>query len=172
MPFSVYTCRWHRRGIIVPTWDGSGVDIFIVDFGRWDLLNYSSPNADFWTHGFSKHATCTSTFDVACYEPDYKEHEDTVNFYDSVVCAFQQYPTWGMFAVYESISFESLSVQGPTRAVYPSSMRIAPSNIISYTLKQIKDVLLSQTRAIPYFDCMNNGTMLRSGATAMVYGTE
>lgn len=44
-------------------------------FGRFDLLSYMNgfwinflaPNDEFWAHEFSKHATCTSTFDVACY---------------------------------------------------------------------------------------------------------
>ena len=33
---------------------------------------------------FSKHATCTSTFDTACYA-DYQEHEDVVNFFETAV---------------------------------------------------------------------------------------
>jgi ribonuclease T2 len=107
----------------VPPYKGPGVDTFIKEFGRHDLLDYSTlfskfpfgkpyetdfvsvnmfwinqgaPNEEFWAHEFSKHATCTSTFDVACYGPDYKEHMDVVNFYETVVRVFQQYPTYSM----------------------------------------------------------------------------
>ncbi|KAI6153946.1 ribonuclease T2-like protein, partial [Pisolithus tinctorius] len=41
-------------------------------------INQGVPNEDLWAHEFSKHVTCTSTFEVACYEPDYKEHQDVV----------------------------------------------------------------------------------------------
>jgi ribonuclease T2 len=47
---------------------------------------------------FSKHATCTSTFDVACYGPKYRKHQDVVDFFDAVVRAFHQYPTFNMLA--------------------------------------------------------------------------
>lgn len=50
------------------------------------------------TSQFSKHATCTSTFDVACYGPDYKKNQDVVDFFDAVVRAFKMYPTWEMLA--------------------------------------------------------------------------
>jgi len=33
---------------------------------------------------FSKHATCTSTFDTACYA-DYQEREEVVNFFETVI---------------------------------------------------------------------------------------
>lgn len=37
----------------------------------------------------SKHATCFTTFDTKCY-PHYKEHEEVVNFFDTVVQAYKQ----------------------------------------------------------------------------------
>jgi ribonuclease T2 len=49
-------------------------------------------------HEFSKHATCTSTFDVKCYGPGYKKHQDVVDFFQAVVRAFQQYPTYDFLA--------------------------------------------------------------------------
>ena len=33
---------------------------------------------------FSKHGTCTSTFDVACYAK-YQEHEEVINFFETAV---------------------------------------------------------------------------------------
>lgn len=46
---------------------------------------------------FSKHATCTSTFDVKCYA-NYRVHEDVINFFESVVRAFSMFPTFDMLA--------------------------------------------------------------------------
>ncbi|KAI6031407.1 ribonuclease T2 [Pisolithus microcarpus] len=115
-------------GTPVPPYTGPSVKTFIEDFGRWDLLKYS----------FSKHATCTSTFDVACYEPDYKEHQDVVNFYETVVKVFQLYPTYNMLA----------------------AAGIVPSNGTTYTLAQITNALYSQTGAIPYLGCSGDGVVL------------
>ena len=36
-------------------------------------------------HEFSKHATCFSTFDVPCYGPKYTEHEEVVDFFETVI---------------------------------------------------------------------------------------
>ncbi|EJD03636.1 uncharacterized protein FOMMEDRAFT_154732 [Fomitiporia mediterranea MF3/22] len=77
---------------VVPPYHGPGVDTFIVDFGRFDLLDYTSI-----AHEFSKHATSTSTFGIACYA-NYKEHEDVINFFDAVVCAFHMFLTYNMLA--------------------------------------------------------------------------
>jgi ribonuclease T2 len=61
-------------------------------------VSQGESNAAFWAHEFSKHATCTSTFDVACYGPDYKKHQDVVDFFQATVRAFQQYPTYEFLA--------------------------------------------------------------------------
>lgn len=99
------------------------METFIVDFGRLDLLDFSmcislvsrrdsslirvvnkywinqgAPNRDFWGHEFSKHATCTSTFDVTCYGPKYKKHQDVIDFYEAAIRAFKQYPTFDILA--------------------------------------------------------------------------
>ncbi|KAI6120577.1 ribonuclease T2 [Pisolithus croceorrhizus] len=131
-------------GTPVPPYTGPSVKTFSEDFGRWDLLkcnfwiNQGAPNEDFWAHEFSKHATCTSTFDVACYEPDYKEHQDVVNSYEAVVKVFQLYPTYNMLA----------------------AAGIVPSNGTTYTLAQITNALYSQTGAIPYLGYSGNGVVL------------
>ncbi|KAI0962079.1 hypothetical protein AcV7_001000 [Taiwanofungus camphoratus] len=135
------------NGTTIPPYNGPSVETFIVEFERFDLLDYmnkywinqGAPNAEFWAHEFSKHATCTSTFDVACYGSDYKEHQDVVDFYLSVVRAFQKYPTWEMLA----------------------ASGIYPSNTTTYTLNQLQNALKAQTGGIPYLGCGgNNGTIL------------
>lgn len=147
------------NGTPVPPYKGPGVDTFILQFGRVDLLNYmnkywvsqGSPNADFWGHEFSKHATCTSTFDVACYGPQYKKNQDVVDFFDAVVRAFKQYPT-----------FEILASAG-----------IVPSNKTTYTLPQLQAAVKTQTGSIPYFGCGQNGTVLQEvWYFSHVHGTE
>ncbi|TFY79451.1 hypothetical protein EWM64_g4563 [Hericium alpestre] len=131
----------------VPAYHGPGVDTFIKKFGRKDLLDFmnkywvsqGSPSASFWAHEFSKHATCTSTFDVACYGPGYKKHQDVVDFYDTVVRAFHMFPTWTMLA----------------------ASGITPSNKTTYSLSQFQTALKAQSGAIPYLGCGHNGTVLQ-----------
>ncbi|PPQ67170.1 hypothetical protein CVT25_005771 [Psilocybe cyanescens] len=152
-------------GTPVPSYTGPGVDTFIKNFGRQDLLDYmnkywisqGSTNADFWAHEvlvqaylsvikhllmvkseFSKHATCTSTFDVACYGSKYKKNQDVIDFFDAVVRAFHQYPTFDMLA----------------------AAGILPSNRTSYKLTQLQNAIKTQTGSVPFFGCTNNGTVL------------
>ncbi|RDB29420.1 Ribonuclease T2 [Hypsizygus marmoreus] len=134
------------NGTVIPTWTGPGVDTFIKKFGREGLLKYmntywinqGAPNADLWAHEFSKHATCTSTFDLTCYGSSYKKHQDVVNYYDAAIRANHLYPT-----------FDILAASG-----------IVPSNKTSYTLDQLEIALTSQIGATPYLGCRNNGTVL------------
>ncbi|KAJ7925994.1 ribonuclease T2-like protein [Mycena leptocephala] len=141
----------------VPPYTGPGVDTFILEFGRLDLLDYmekywisqGSPNKNFWAHEFSKHATCTSTFDVACYGPKYKKNQDVINFFDAVIRAFHQPP---------------LTV--------PSRAGITPSNKTTYTLSQIQNALQSQTAALPYLGCTNGTILSEVWYFSHVYGTE
>ncbi|KAF9809055.1 hypothetical protein IEO21_07592 [Rhodonia placenta] len=134
-------------GTPVPPYKGPSVETFILAFERFDLLDYmnkywinqGAPNDVFWAHEFSKHATCTSTYDVACYGPDYVEHQDVIDFYLSVVRAFQKYPTWDMLA----------------------ASGIFPSNKTTYSLSQIQNALTAQTGSIPYLGCGGeDGTIL------------
>ncbi|KII94133.1 hypothetical protein PLICRDRAFT_36364 [Plicaturopsis crispa FD-325 SS-3] len=132
-------------GTPVPAYNGTPVSTFVEDFGRHDLLDYmnkfwinqGAPNADFWGHEFAKHATCTSTFDVSCYT-NYKKHQEVVNFFDAVVRAFKQYPTFDMLA----------------------SAGIVPSNKTTYSISQVQNALKAQTGALPYVGCTTNGTVL------------
>ncbi|KDQ63313.1 hypothetical protein JAAARDRAFT_694743 [Jaapia argillacea MUCL 33604] len=135
------------NGTVIPPWTGPTIDTFVMAFNRWDLLDYmktywvsqGSPNPSFWAHEFSKHATCTSTFDVACYQPGYQEHEEVVNFFESVVRAFQNFPTYTLLA----------------------TAGITPSNTTTYSLAQLQNALKAQTAAIPYLGCGSNGTVLQ-----------
>ncbi|KAF8632964.1 hypothetical protein AX15_001561 [Amanita polypyramis BW_CC] len=147
------------NGTKVPPYDGPEIDTFIEKFGRYDLLDtmkaywisQGSPNTAFWAHEFSKHGTCTSTFNVACYGPGYIKHQDVVDFFDATVRAFRHYPTFDMLASYG----------------------ILPSNKTSYTLAQFQSAILSQIGVIPYFGCVSNGTILSEvWYFNHVYGTE
>ncbi|THV07622.1 ribonuclease T2 [Dendrothele bispora CBS 962.96] len=145
-------------GTVIPPWTGPGIDTFVKAFGRDDLLdfmekywiNQGAPNVDFWGHEFSKHATCTSTFDVSCYGPSYKEHEDVVNFFDAVIRAFKQYPTFDMLA----------------------AVGIVPSNTTGYSLAQIQQALVSQTGALPFLGCTNHTILSEVWYFNHVFGTE
>ncbi|KAI0319755.1 ribonuclease T2 [Amylostereum chailletii] len=134
-------------GTAVPSYNGPGVDTFVKEFGRTDLLDYmekywvssESPNAQFWAHEFSKHATCTSTFDVACYGDGYLKNQDVVDFFLAVTRAFAQFPTYQMLA----------------------AGGIVPSNTTTYSLSQIQKALKAQYGALPFLGCGNNGTVLQ-----------
>jgi len=133
------------NGTFIPPYTGPGVDTFILALGRLDLIDYmnkywinqGAPNKDFWAHEFSKHATCTSTFDVKCFSDD-REHQDVINFFDGVIRAFSKFPT-----------FDFLAVAG-----------IVPSNTTTYTLAQLQNAVKAQTGAIPYFGCTARGAQL------------
>ncbi|KZV74893.1 ribonuclease T2 [Peniophora sp. CONT] len=133
-------------GTVVSNYTGPGVDTFVREFGREDLLDWmekfwvsqGESNAGFWGHEFSKHATCTSTFDVKCYGSDYKKYQDVVDFFLAVRRAFSMFPTFDMLA----------------------AAGITPSNKTTYALSAIQNALVAQTGALPYLGCTHNGTVL------------
>ncbi|KAG8749186.1 ribonuclease T2-like [Serendipita sp. 396] len=126
------------KGKKVPPYSGPTIDTFITDFGRSDLLNFmkkfwvsqGSSDASFWAHEFSKHGTCFSTFDTKCYS-DYKEHEDVINFFDTVSRAYLKYPTY----------------------TWLETAQIVPSNTVTYTLSAIEGALREGSGAMPYLGC-------------------
>ncbi|KAG5644612.1 hypothetical protein DXG03_008090 [Asterophora parasitica] len=87
---------------------------------------------------FSKHATCTSTFDVKCYGPSYKKNQDVINYFDAAIRAYHLFPT-----------FDVLAASG-----------IVPSNKTTYSLAQFERALAAQFGTTPYLGCTNNGTVL------------
>ncbi|KAK1057814.1 hypothetical protein LTR74_013886 [Friedmanniomyces endolithicus] len=133
------TTNGKRNGTAVPAYTGPGISTFLAPFGKLDLLAYmnkywvsqGSPNSDFWAHEFSKHATCYSTFDIPCYGPEYRQHEDVVDFFQTVVKYFMRFPTWGW-----------LGAHG-----------IYPSNTTTYTLGAMEAALMHEYGAVPYLGC-------------------
>lgn len=47
---------------------------------------------------FSKHATCTSTFDISCYGKEYQKHAEVIDFFEAAIRAFQHFPTYRLLA--------------------------------------------------------------------------
>lgn len=126
-------------GAPIPAYSGPPVSTFIEAFGKYDLLawmntywiNQGASNADFWGHEFSKHATCYSTFDLPCYGPQYVEHEDVVQFYETAIMYYLRLPT-----------YEWLSDAG-----------ITPSNSSQVTLGDFQGALTKAYGAVPYVGC-------------------
>jgi len=126
-------------GTPVPPWNGTTIDVWIRDFGRLDLLAWmeeywiaqGQPSAELWAHEFSKHATCFSTFDVPCYGPNYVEHQEIIEFFDTVIKYFLREPT-----------YEWLEKAG-----------ITPSNETAYSLADLQDALSQEYGAVPYLGC-------------------
>lgn len=108
-------------------------------FGKLDLLawmnkywvNQGAPNSDFWGHEFSKHATCYSTFDVPCYGPEYVEHEEVVDFFETAIKYYRRLPTWSWL----------------------KEASIVPSNTTTYSLSAIQGQLTKKYGAVPYVGC-------------------
>jgi ribonuclease T2 len=126
-------------GVPVPAYTGPGIDTFLEPFGKYDLLAYMNKywvaqgqaNPAFWGHEFSKHATCFSSFQVECYGPEYVEHQEVVDFFETALSYYSVLPSWGW-----------LSAAG-----------IRPSNESYYSLADIQDALTSGFGALPYVGC-------------------
>ncbi|KAI1854132.1 hypothetical protein JX266_001273 [Neoarthrinium moseri] len=123
---------------VVP-WTGPSIGTFLEPFGKWDLLAYmnkfwvaqNQDNGGFWGHEFSKHATCFSSFDVECYGPQYVEHEEVVDFFETALAYYDVLPTWGW-----------LSAAG-----------IRPSNASFYSLADVQAALTAGFGKLPYVGC-------------------
>jgi ribonuclease T2 len=145
-------------GTPVPPYTGPGVDTFIQAFGKLDLLswmnkywiNQGASNAVFWAHEFSKHATCFSTFDVPCYGPNYVQHQEVVEFYETAIKYFQRLPTWGWLA----------------------QAGIRPSNTTGYAITDIQSALTKGYGQLPYIGCTGpayNSTVSGSTDNGKIY---
>jgi ribonuclease T2 len=127
------------NGTFVAPYNGSNIGTFLEPFGRRDLLDYMNTywiafqqdNAGFWGHEFSKHATCFSTFNVPCYGPMYRKHEEVVDFFETAVKYYKRFPT-----------FEWLE-----------DADITPSNKTGYTYSTIRDVLFENHGGVPFIGC-------------------
>lgn len=128
-----------KSGTPVPPYHGPNVTTFIEAFGRYDLLAYmnnfwinqGAPNSDFWAHEFSKHATCYSTFDVPCYGPEYVQHQEVIEFYETAIQYYKGLPSYKWLA----------------------NAGITPSNTTKYTLSDMQSALTSAFGALPYIGC-------------------
>lgn len=94
-------------------------------------IGRDSPNWVLWAHEYSKHATCFSTFDVPCYGPQYREHEDVIDYFETSVRYFKKQPTWEWLSRWD----------------------ITPSNSTTYSFDEIRHALSEEYGAVPYIGC-------------------
>ncbi|QIX01458.1 hypothetical protein AMS68_006975 [Peltaster fructicola] len=128
-----------KNGTVVPPYTGPNISTFLEPFGKYDLLAYMNkywisqgqPNADFWGHEFSKHATCYSTFQTECYGPGYRQHEDVIDFFETVVQYYEEFPTYDFLADHD----------------------IVPSNTTTYSLASFESALKEEYGEVPYLGC-------------------
>jgi ribonuclease T2 len=129
-----------RNGTAVPAYkSNTTVADFLTTLGKLDLLAYmkkywinqGAPSTDLWAHEFSKHATCFSTFETACYGPSYVQHQEVAEFYATAIKYYQRLPTW----------------------LWLSNAGIKPSNTTTYTLSDIQSALVKGYGALPYTGC-------------------
>jgi ribonuclease T2 len=141
------------NGTLVAPYNGSNIGTFLEPFGRYDLLEYMNnywiafqqDNAGFWGHEFSKHATCFSTFNVPCYGPMYRQHEEVVDFFETAIKYYKRFPTFKWL----------------------EEANITPSNKTGYSYSAIRDTLFANHGGIPFIGC--NGP--RYNATAAGKGS-
>jgi ribonuclease T2 len=127
------------NGTVVPAYKGPSIETFVQAFGKYDLLawmnkywiNQGAPNHEFYEHEFSKHGTCFSTFDVPCYGPEYVEHEEVVQFFETAILYYRRLPTFGWL----------------------NAADITPSNTTTYSLGQFQNALTKGYGALPYIGC-------------------
>lgn len=163
------------NGTFVPPYNGSGIGTFLEPYGRYDLLEYmntywiaqNQPNQDLWgvslttrvlycesvtcnlpspQHEFSKHATCFSTFDIPCYGPKYSEHEEVIDYFETVILYNSRLPTFTWLAAHD----------------------ITPSNTTTYSVADIEAALAAEYGATPYVGCSGpryNETAAGAGST-------
>lgn len=123
----------------IPPYTGPHIGTFLEPYGRFDLLEYmetywvaqNQDNAGFWGHEFSKHATCFSTFQRACYGPGYRVHEEVVDFFETTVRYYKKVPTFSWL----------------------KQARIVPSNSTTYSYKDISRVLTKRHGGVPFIGC-------------------
>ncbi|KAF2874822.1 ribonuclease T2-like protein [Massariosphaeria phaeospora] len=127
------------NGTFVPPYTGPKIGTFLEPFGKFDLLEYmntywiaqNQDNAGFWGHEFSKHATCFSTFNTPCYGPEYKQHEDVVDFFETTIKYYKRVPTF----------------------TWLEKADITPSNSTTYSYADFRDTLSAEFGAIPFIGC-------------------
>jgi ribonuclease T2 len=127
------------NGTVVPAYKGPNIGTFLEPFGRYDLLSYmntywiaqNQDNPGFWGHEFSKHATCFSTFNTPCYGPQYREHEEVVDFFETAIQYYQRFPTYKWL----------------------KAKKIVPSNSTTYSYTDFKSTLAKKHGAIPFIGC-------------------
>nr|POE87395.1 ribonuclease trv [Quercus suber] len=122
------------NGTVVPRYTGPSIGTFLEPFGKFDLLAYMNKWEGRVRNGIHKTDAanrCFSTFDLPCYGPEYVEHEDVVDFFQTVIRFYKNRPTWGW-----------LSAKG-----------IRPSNTTTYTLSNIQSALTKGYGVTPYVGC-------------------
>jgi ribonuclease T2 len=138
----------------VPPYKGPSISTFIESFGKYDLLSYmkkywpsrGEPSSHLWEHEFSKHATCFSNFDLPCYGPKYKKHEEVIEYFETTIAFYRQLPTYSWL----------------------HSSGIVPSNTTTYTLSSLQSALTKGFGALPYIGCSGprfNETTAGNGTT-------
>jgi ribonuclease T2 len=128
-----------KNGTAVPAYTGPNIGTFLEPFGRYDLLEYmnnywiaqNQDNPGFWGHEFSKHATCFSTFNVPCYGPLHREHEEVVDFFSTAIKYYQRFPTHKWL----------------------KAKHIVPSNSTTYSYTDFKDTLAKKHGGVPFIGC-------------------
>lgn len=76
--------------------------------------------------------SCELTYPkLPCYGPNYREHEDVIDFFETTIKYYHRYPTWSWLA----------------------EAGIRPSNSSQVTLSDIQGTLTKASGAVPYIGC-------------------
>lgn len=112
----------------------------LQSFGASSLVDYMSTfwvsntdsNTEFWNHEWAKHGTCISTLEPSCYgSSDYKEGQETVDFFNATVNLFKSLPTY----------------------TWLKEASITPDNSQTYKLSDVRDALSKAHGQDVYVGC-------------------
>ncbi|KAI0478974.1 ribonuclease T2-like protein [Xylariaceae sp. FL0804] len=154
-------------GTPVPPWTGVSIDEFVKPFAKYDLLAFmrkywvgqNEDSSVLWAHEFSKHATCYSVFDVACYGPAYRAHEDVVDFFATVAAYYRALPTWDWLAAAgirpdNGTTTNTTTAAAAVAAAYPTNSSSGGGGGGSgHSLVDLQAALRAGFGALPYIGC-------------------
>lgn len=77
------------------------------------------------------HPFVTNRIQLPCYGPNYTQHEDVIQFFETAIKYYNRFPTWGWLA----------------------QAGIRPSNTTQVSLSDVQGTLTNISRAVPYVGC-------------------